>query len=299
MATPRDHPTTPPLNALRAFEAAARLGGFAAAADELCVTPGAVSQHIKSLEAWAGAPLFERRSQGVALTPLGQHVVNDFRTAFDRLGDAVHALRATAAPKTVHIATLPSIAQLWLLPRLPRVRQSVPDAVISVTTLQHRPNFRRQPFDLSLFYEDGPAPDNAVRICEEVLFPVCVPAVAARLKDPADLASENFLHDATWAGDWDQWLAASAPNLSLDTSGSVFSLFSLALEEAKNGAGVLIAHEPLVDAQLSSGELVAPFPFKLRSARHLTVGFAASDGSNRTARSVVDSIIDNHMPGLA
>lgn len=94
MAISPPRPKGPPLNALRAFEAAARLGGFAAAADELCVTSGAIAQHIKSLESWAGADLFERRSQGVRLTALGSAVAAQFSAAFDGLGEAVHSLRS-------------------------------------------------------------------------------------------------------------------------------------------------------------------------------------------------------------
>ena len=112
-------PKGPPLNALRAFEAAARRGSFSAAADELCVTPGAVAQQVKSLEAWAGARLFLRHAQGVELTALGLDVLPGFVAAFDRLGEAAQALRSQAAPDTIGIAALPSIAQLWLSPRLP------------------------------------------------------------------------------------------------------------------------------------------------------------------------------------
>ena len=103
-------PKGPPLNALRAFESAARLGGFAAAASELCVTPGAITQHIKTLEAWVGAPLFKRHSKGVVLTTLGESTFNEFVQAFDQLGSAVQNLRSRAAPDTVRIAALPSIA---------------------------------------------------------------------------------------------------------------------------------------------------------------------------------------------
>ena len=105
-------PKGPPLNALRAFEAAIRLGGFAQAADELCVTPGAISQHIKALEDWAEAPLFERRSQGVVPTEFGLSLAEPFATAFDSIGQAVRHLRSGAQQETIHIAALPSVAQL-------------------------------------------------------------------------------------------------------------------------------------------------------------------------------------------
>ncbi|CAM5336054.1 hypothetical protein FALB51S_01199 [Frigidibacter albus] len=104
-------PKGPPVTALRAFEAAARLGGFAAAAEELCVTAGAISAHVKALEDDLGAPLFDRQTRGVKLTPLGARVLPDLSAAFDRLGMSVQMLRAEAGPRQVHIATLPAIAQ--------------------------------------------------------------------------------------------------------------------------------------------------------------------------------------------
>lgn len=287
-------PSLPPLNALRAFEAAARLGGFTAAAEELCVTPGAISQHIKTLEAWSGAPLFERRSQGVSLTSLGHQVAGDFHRAFDQIGDAVRGLRSTATPNDIRIATLPSIAQLWLLPRLPEIRRALPGTVISVTTIDRPPNLRREPFNLSVFFEDVSTPTNSLKICDETIFPVCAPDVAVRLASPKDMANESFLHDATWKDDWDRWLASVAPDLHLNTTGPVFSLFSLAVEEAKNGAGVLIGHEPLVSAHLASGALVAPFEFKLRPNRVLAIDLAAPNGSDETAVQVANEIIRSY-----
>lgn len=249
-------PKGPPLNALRAFEAAARLGGFARAGEELSVTPAAIAQHVKALEAWAGAPLFERRSQGVGLTPLGASVAEDFRRAFDALGLAQRALRARAALAAVNIAALPSVAQLWLSPRLPALRRAAPGVTISVTALEHPPNLAREMFDLSLFFRASPAGGRV--LAEDRIFPVCAPGVAARLRAPADLMGETLLFDSEWDDDWPLWLAAAgiageAPR------GPVFSLYSLALEEARNGAGVLIGHAPLVAHDLATGALVRPF----------------------------------------
>ena len=116
----------PHLNALRAFESAGRLQSFAAAADELGVTAGAVSQHVKSLEAWAEGELFVRNAQGVVLTPLGEELLPGFTRAFDQLSDAVQDLRTKSAPNKISIAALPSVAQLWLSEKLGRLRQIAP-----------------------------------------------------------------------------------------------------------------------------------------------------------------------------
>ncbi|WP_284162620.1 LysR substrate-binding domain-containing protein [Frigidibacter sp. SD6-1] len=278
-----------PLNALRAFEAAARLGGFAAAGVELGVTPGAIAAHVKQLEEALGAALFERHAKGVRVTPLGQSLLPDFVEAFDRLGLAVQRLRAEAAPRTVHIATLPAIAQLWLSPRLPALRAAQPEITVSITALETPPDLKRAPFDLALFFR--PRGEGQV-VAEDGIFPVCAPALAARLQAPANLADLPCLTDSTWAGDWPHWLeAAGLPGLT--PRGPVFSLYALAVEEAMNGAGVLIGHGPLVARHLESGALVAPFapcvaldrPLTLWSLRRPLPGSAAA----RVARWIVET----------
>ncbi len=280
----------PPLNALRAFEAAARLGGFALAAEELCVTPGAVAQHIKSLEAWVGTDLFERRSQGVQLTRVGARVLPEFVAAFDQLGEAVQTLRARAAPKHIRIVTLPSIAELWLSPQLPAIRAAVSDVTISIIAMETPPNLKRETFDLSIFYEVGSAPSGAIELASDVLFPVCAPAVAKRLKRPSDLAELTCLHDASWSGDWALWINALMPDAPLDVRGPVYSLYSLAVEEAKNGAGVLIGHEALIRRHLDAGDLVAPFEGQVTQDRKLVMRVARSAVSNPTLDEIINRL---------
>lgn len=262
-------PKGPPLNALRAFEAAARLGGFTAAADELCVTPGAVAQHIKALEGWVGEPLFDRRSKGVVLSSLGAKTYGSFSNAFDQLGQAVLTLRSKASFKPIHIAALPSIAQLWLSPRLPAVRKALPKSEISVTALETQPNIQREVFDLSLFYAVSPPGPHSIALEPDVLFPVCTPELATRLKTLDDLEGHTLLRDAAWPDDWADWTKAAGGSAAQTMSGPIYSLYGLALEEAKNGAGVLLGHKALVEGALAAGDLVAPFAFQLRTERHL------------------------------
>ncbi|MGJ8628148.1 MAG: LysR family transcriptional regulator [Sulfitobacter sp.] len=252
-------PRGPHLNAMRCFEASARLGGFSAAADELSVTPGAVSQQVKALEDWVGAPLFERRSQGVALTPLGREVADDFTAAFDALGGALHQLRAKAPHTKINIAALPSIAQLWLGPRLPAVRAAFPGLSISVTAMETPPNLNREMFDLSVFFgtPSGQAAQQVLQ--EDVIFPVCTPALAAQIKTPEDLLEATLIYDATWSGDWALWLQQAGFPQNIAQPGPVFSLYAIAIQEAMNGAGVMIGHEALIGHHLQSGALVAPF----------------------------------------
>lgn len=267
MSVSPPRPKGPPLNALRAFEAAARLGGFARAADELCVTSGAITQQIKGLEAWVGAELFERQAQGVQLTRVGAAVAADFTAAFDDLGRAVQRMRATAGMRVVQIATLPSIAQLWLSPRLPAIRSRYPDLTISVTALETPPNLLRAGFDIGIFYSNQPASDRHIRLQQDEIFPVCAPEVAASLAGRNDLQNVVLIGDATWAQDWEIWLGSS----EAARKGPSYSLYSLAVEEAVQGAGVLIGHRALVAAHLAAGTLTAPFQNRIRLDQHLAL----------------------------
>jgi LysR family glycine cleavage system transcriptional activator len=267
-----------PLNALRAFEAAARTGAFTLAAAELGVTPGAVTAHVKALEDRLGAALFERTPKGVRLTALGLEAVGMFTEAFDLMTKAEAVLREKAAPQVVHIATLPAIAQLWLSPRLPALRAAAPEISVSITALEAPPNLKRSLHDLSLF----PAESGGVLVARDELFPVCSPTLAARLRRVEDLGLVPCLPDSAWDGDWDAWLRAVRAKLAV--RGPVFSLYALAVEEAVNGAGVLMGHGPLVAGHLERGTLIAPFPqrvslpagLRLWSARPMAKGSAAA-----------------------
>ena len=263
MAVAPPRPKDLPLSALRAFEAAARLGSYALAAAELGVTAGAVTAHVKALEAALGSPLFQRSGRGVILTATGARALPEFTLAFDALAAAVQ--------------TLPSIAQLWLSPRLPALRAAAPEIEISITAMEAPPNLKRLPYDLSLFYGE-----TGEIIAPDVIFPVCSPALAAKLQRPEDLAQVTCLTDASWAQDWRIWADVAMPRVAFTPRGPRFSLYALAVEEAAGGAGVLMAHQALVASHLAAGALVAPFEqrvtlpggLRLWSARPMKPGSA-------------------------
>lgn len=245
-------PKLPPLNALRTFEAAARLGGFTAAASELCVTPAAVAQQVKALEHWVGAALFKRKAQGLALTDAGRQSYEALKPVFDQLGLAVLSMRSAARPNRLHIAALPSIAQLWLSPRLPRIRARLTGIDISITAMETPPNFDREPYDLGLFFFDRP---QGIVLDKDRIFPVACPDIARRIYRVQDLAEVNCLIDSTWDRDWDRWLRANATTPP-QVTGSTFSLYSLAVTEAIHGAGVLMGHSSLIQDPLQRRDLV-------------------------------------------
>lgn len=279
MSVSPPRPKGPPLNALRAFEAAARLGGFAQAAEELSVTPGAISQQIKTLESWAATPLFERHAHGVTLTRAGTHILPELSRAFDTLGDVAHTLR-DAGPRTkLQIAALPSVAQLWLSPRLPALRKAMPDKRISVTAMERPPNLKREVFDLCLFIAEPTGATNEIILMQDEIFPVCAPDVAAQLKAPTDLAHQSLLVDESWADDWPRWAHAAGCDLSQIAEAARYSLFALAVAEAKAGAGVLIGHACLLHDALQDGSLVAPFNLRVPTGKALVLTTAGAGKS--------------------
>ncbi len=283
MAVSPPSPRLPPLNALRAFEAAARLGGFAAAAAELRVTPGAVAAHVKALEEDLGAPLFERHSRGVRLTALGQRALPDFTAGFDALAGAVLRLRREAAPSRVHVAALPALAQLWLSPRLPRLRAAHPGLDLSVTALEEPPNLKRAPFDLALFYCDA-LPAGALDLGADEIFPVCAPGLAAGLTRPEDVLDAVCLGDATWSADWATWAAVALPGRAVVPRGPVFSLYALAVAAAVSGVGLLMGHGALVADDIARGSLVIPFGPRVTLPRHLALWSPRGGGGTAATR---------------
>jgi LysR family glycine cleavage system transcriptional activator len=281
LAPPR--PRLPPHTAVRAFEAAARHGSFARAAEELFVTPAAVAQQIKTLETWAGGALFERHSQGIRLSAHGRRALPALSAAVDQLGLAVQALRhetQTAARRsTLQVAALPAVAQLWLSPRLSKLKAALPGVQVSVTALEQPPNFRREPFDLGLFYAragehiETAVGVQAIPLVRDRLLPVCSPRLQQALHSGRPRSLDDLtellarcggLHDTVWRDDWQRWLQAVSPSVTSAeaeamAAGPDFSLYSLALQAALDGEGVLMGRERLVAPLLAQGKLHAPW----------------------------------------
>jgi LysR family glycine cleavage system transcriptional activator len=291
MAVDPPRPRGPSLNALRAFESAARLGGFSKASEELNVSPGAIAQHVKTLEAWADAPLFERHAQGLSLTSVGQAALAPLTDAFDQMGEAAQSLRAFARPRVLHIAALPSVAQLWLAPRLPRLRADLPNHEISVTALETPPNLAREAYDLALFF----ARDGGEVIEEDEIFPVCTPQLARAIGSAEDLAQMPCLRDSTWAGDWDLWALAERGAHPLRPRGPSFSLYALAVEEVLGGAGVLMAHRPLLRAHLAAGRLVNPLTSSLKTGLALRL-FRRPGAPTKALERLADHLLAEGQP---
>ena len=289
--TPK-RPRGPALNSLRAFEAAARHSSFALAAEELNVTAAAISQQVKSLEEWAGCSLFNRKAQAISLTPHGRNNLEKLTVAFDELAEIGRSLKSHSPKKELHIATLPSIAQLWLPKRLKSFRAKFPDINLPVTAMETPPNLSRELYDASIFFynlEDV----NEVRqtiISKDYIVPVGSHAINERFKLSCDFNMFSRLHDQTWSLDWSLWSKEANIHLEDTKLGPRFSLYSLAVEEAKSGAGILIGHVCLIEEPLNNGDLLQLHDKIIFSGKALTLETPSGEPSDEHLRGLLEII---------
>ncbi len=257
----------PPLNALRAFEAAARHLNFSRAADELAVTPGAVSQQIQNLEDYVGAALFKRTPKGLLLTDAAQTALPALREAFDRLAEAASMLTAAVDGRRLTVSVAPSFAAKWLVPRLGKFEEAHPHVDVWVSAGMELVDFASGEIDIAIRYGAGRYPGLEVaRLMQETVIPVAAPELLAAnpLNDIDELAGHILLHDGSPDADdscpvWTMWLAARGIRGVDGARGPRFNQSSLVIEAAVNGRGVALAKRALAQADLDAGRLVAPF----------------------------------------
>ena len=262
-----DRRRLPPLNALRAFEAAARHMNFSRAADELSVTPGAVSQQIQNLEEYIGAPLFKRTPKGLLLTDAAQTALPALREAFDRLAEAASLLTAAEDGRRLTVSAAPSFAAKWLVPRLGRFEAAHPEVDVWLSAGLELVDFTGGEVDLAIRYGTGRYPGLEVtRLLGETVVPVASPKLLdqAPMHDLADLSGHILLHDGSpdaddSCPDWQMWLAARGVKGVDGARGPRFNQSSLVIEAAVNGRGVALAKQTLAQADLDAGRLTAPF----------------------------------------
>jgi LysR family glycine cleavage system transcriptional activator len=262
------HPILPPLSSLRAFEAVARRLSFSRAAEELHVTPGAVSQQIRLLEELLGESLFVRTKRSVALTEVGMQMLPDVQLGLETLSRAINSKTASSAGKTLTISVAPSFASKWLLPRLAEFSNQYPDIDLRISATVALADFKRDKVDLAIRLGRGSYPDlHAELLFGETLAPLCSPALLkakGRLRKPDDLSKHRLLHDTSIPGEnerpyWERWLELAGAKHVSAHRGTRFSLAELALQAAIDGAGVVLARMVLAEGDLVSGRLVQPF----------------------------------------
>ena len=256
----------PPLNAIRAFEAAARLGSLSRAADALHVTHGAISRQVRLLEDALGTPLFVRAGRGLRLTPAGERMRDAAGDAFARLQGAAASIRRAGAGHARVLGCPGSLLARWMIPRLPRLGAALPDLKLHLSPHEGAFPAALEGFDAALLIGHAPWPSSwKVRtLAPERIGPVLSPrhAESARLAglSPAALLREPLLHTSSRPQAWPAWAAAhaAAPPQAL---GAGFEHLYFLLEAAVAGLGVAIAPQELVADDLVAGRLLAPWGF--------------------------------------
>ena len=257
----------PPLNALRAFEAAARLGSISRAADELHVTHGAVSRQIRALEEALGTALFEREGRGVAPTPAGLRLREAAGDAFTTLQDAWAVLRRQSHPAALVLGCPGSLLARWVIPRLERLALELPALKLHLSAQEQGFDRALPGLDAALLLGESPWPAEwQVQVLgSERIGPVLSPRhsgyAALSAATPAALLEQPLLHTTSRPQAWPRWFAAHSLAADAWRPGNGFDHLTYLLEAAAAGLGVAIAPQELVQADLDSGRLSAPWGF--------------------------------------
>ena len=260
----------PPLNALKAFEAAARHESFTRAAEELCVTQGAVSHQVKALEAELGIKLFNRERQRLVITEAGREYLIVLRDSFDRIAVGTERLVQRQTSGVLTVSTSPDFAAKWLVNRLGRFAEAHPGIDLRVSATLHHIDFAREDVDLAVRHGDGSwAGLDVARLSTEQLFAVCSPKLLRgrqRISKPADVLKFPLLH-LDDRKDWARWLeAAGVANAEL-AHGPVLNRASMIIDAAVDGQGIALARTTLAAWDLINGRLVRPLAETLRLSK--------------------------------
>ncbi len=260
----------PSLNAIRAFEAAARLQSFKDAADELKLSPSAVSRHIRSLELALGVELFERGFRQVQLTEKATDYARRLSEAFKIIRESTEEVSAYGPArrrrqKRVSLSINAPFMNLWLADRLPRFRSIYPECELEVSIHDDRGKGGNPKADLRLLFATDDFDDPSLTLLISlVIIPVCAPALVTgpnALRKPADLAKHRLLHEDSSA-DWKEWIEGVGVTGVDPNSGAIFHDPTLSVREAVNGGGVALVDNIMAEDMLARGLLVTPFPIR-------------------------------------
>ncbi len=252
----------PPLNAVRAFEAAGRHVSFTRAAVELSVTHGAVSRQVALLEEWLGTALFLRTPSQLTLTEAGRAYLPEATAALDRLALASLQLSDRAAPRKLHVNAPPTFTMRWLIARLSGFQRRRPDDEIRMTTSTAPVNFQEHGYDIVIRGAHAPLQGCLSKaFMTEVIVPVCHVDLTegGRLREPADLARESLISYATEPYAWSDWLAAAGVPRLKPAGALAFEQMYFALQAASEGLGVVLVPLFLTIDDIIGGRLCAPF----------------------------------------
>ncbi|HUD34054.1 MAG TPA: LysR substrate-binding domain-containing protein [Variovorax sp.] len=249
----------PSFSALRAFEAAARLGGFTQAGDELAQTPSAISHQVRALEQWFGRPLFARHVRRVELNEDGRRLLQDLSSAFDLIEDACSALRPATQRLELAVHCAPSFAAKWLSPRLSQFMQAHPTITIRMTSSAEASELAIGEVDIDIAYGEPPARAGIVvePLGSESTLPMCAPALidGAGVDRPADLARFTLIDSRLNPVRWSDWWKLNGAKMP-DRARPSFDRGSLALAAAVDGLGIALESTRFAESELAQGRLV-------------------------------------------
>jgi len=259
-----------PLNALRAFEAVARHGSFSRAAEELCVTQGAVSRQVANLERHLEAVLFRRVNRQVQLTPKGTQLFPVVSDAFQRIREGMHLVTGDALERTLKVKVPPTFGIRWLVPRLARFHGDHPEIDVQITTSHQTVDFDREDIDVAVYWGFGEWKDLAAEfLLGEDLVPVCSPELlkGKRLRHPRDLADFVLLRSMHRTDDWRIWMKGAGVS-DVDWIHTLsFENSALTYQAAVDRLGVVVAQYAFVADDIAAKRLTTPFPRKVPGER--------------------------------
>ena len=252
----------PPLNALRAFEASARLGSMQRAAHELSVTPSAISQQVQNLEQWIGFPLLQRRARQVQANAEGRAYLAAVSAAFDQIAAATEELSAGRVPRSICITCTPGFAVQWLVPRLQQFQDRHPDIDVRIDASTRMLDLKIEQVDLAVRHGNGRYPGLvSEKLLDDDLVPVASPRLLAgkgRVRKPADLMQHRLLHIET-RDDWRLWFAGQGIEIDWKR-GPLLVDTAIGVQAAVAGKGVALVRRSLIGDELAAERLVAPLP---------------------------------------
>jgi LysR family glycine cleavage system transcriptional activator len=289
----------PPLNSLPCFEAAARLLNFSKAAEELSVTPGAISRAIKHLEDQLNVQLFDRETRSVRLTAVGEPYARAVRDVLEQLAAATAMATTRRSESTLNVTTSDGFAGRWLVPRLYRFHRAYADIDVRVATTGKLTNFRGDGIDIAIRYGGGNYPGlTSEFLTDEEVFPVCSPKLlkgAHPLRRPEDLKHHTLIRD-TYPIDWAAWLSSAGVNGVNPRKGLTFDSYTFAVDAAVKGEGVALGRTTLVSDDLAAGRLVRPFKHALKGVASFYVVYPPEAMRQRKVRVFRDWLFSEAHP---
>lgn len=249
-----------PLRAITVFHTAARAGSVSRAAQELGVTPSAVSQQIAALEVHLGTALMVKAGRKVVLTEAGERYFETIADTIDRIAEATQAVRGTLSARSLTVRATPTLSTKWLLPRLGRFLEAHPDIDLRLDATNEPTDFQREAVDIDIRHGEGTWPGLVVEgIAEERFLPVCAPSLAAAASlDPAALPGFRLIHSVKAQVQWPRWFAAAGIAAPARGRRVLFDRSHMAIDAAVNGIGIALESDLMMWRELRDGRLVCP-----------------------------------------